>query len=96
MVKIMPKIYWERFSSIRLWWAQVTVTPDESKIKVFSRGTLNGLNGEIPEGGQNKPISILGERLLWKKAQKKEKKNKTSEVINRIMPHFKPFTTFEV
>lgn len=32
------------------------------------------------------PISIVGASLEWKKAQKKETKNKTSEVMNRIIP----------
>ena len=36
---------------------------------------------------------MVGASLLWKKAQKKEKKNATSEVINRIMPTRSPFTT---
>jgi len=50
----------------------------------------------IPVGGHLRPISIVGARLLWKKAQKKEKKNSTSEVINRIIPHRSPFITIEV
>ena len=41
-------------------------------------------------------MSTLGESLLWKKAQKKEKKNKTSEVIKKITPHRKPLTTILV
>jgi len=79
-----------------LWWAQVTVTPEDSRIIVFSKGTWKGLNGKIPWGGQNLPISKVGESLLWKKAQKKEKKNSTSEVINKIIPQRKPFSTIEV
>lgn len=46
----------------------------------------SGLKDLMPRGGQNCPISILGEREEWKKAQKKEKKNKISEMINRIIP----------
>lgn len=42
------------------------------------------------------PISILGARLLWKNAQKKEKKNRTSEVMNRIIPQRSPLPTIEV
>jgi len=42
---------------------------------VFIKGTLKGLKATTPAGGQTQPSSILGERLLWKKAQKKEKKN---------------------
>ena len=41
---------------------------------VFKRGTEKGLSGSIPKGGQNTPISIEGDKLLWKKAQKKRKK----------------------
>jgi hypothetical protein len=54
------------------------------------------LNGLIPVGGQKSPISRLGESLLWKKAQKNEKKNNTSDVIKRIIPHFSPLITFKV
>jgi hypothetical protein len=72
------------------------VTPEERRIIVFSRGTWKGLKGETPRGGQKLPISKVGERLLWKKAQKKEKKNKISEVMNRIIPHRSPFSTIEV
>ena len=63
---------------------------------VFNRGTWIGLNGEIPWGGHIIPSSMVGASLEWKKAQKKEKKNNTSEVINRIMPHRIPLATFSV
>jgi hypothetical protein len=42
----------------------VTVTPDDRRIIVFSRGTLKGLKGVIPVGGQNRPISKFGDKLL--------------------------------
>lgn len=60
---------------------------------MFNKGTWKGLIANIPKGGQNLPISKLGARLLLKKAQKKEKKNKTSDVINRIIPHCIPLKT---
>lgn len=41
-------------------------------------------------GGQFNPISMFGEILEWKYAQKNEKKNNTSDVINRIIPIFNP------
>jgi hypothetical protein len=85
-----------RFISNSLWWAQVTVTPDARSTAVFSRGTLNGLRGLIPVGGQQQPSSGVGARLLWKNAQKNAKKNNTSEVINRIIPHRNPFVTYVV
>ena len=78
------------------WWAHVTVTPDASRTAVFNRGTLNGFRGQTPEGGQLMPNSIVGARLLWKKAQKKALKNITSEVMKRIIPHSNPRWTFSV
>lgn len=44
-------------------------------------------------GGHKLPISILGDRLLWKKAQKKEIKKKTSDKIKNNIPNFNPFST---
>jgi L-serine deaminase len=69
------------------------VAPDVNKIAVFNKGTSNGLIGTIPTGGHCDPSSIPGDNELWKKAQKKEKKNITSEVINRSIPHFRPLCT---
>ena len=62
------------------------MTPDESSTAVFNKGTRKGLSGFIPVGGQVTPISTLGDRLLWKKAQKKAKKKQTSDVMKSIMP----------
>jgi len=95
-VIVNPVLVCEKFLSIKPWWAHVTVTPEANKIIVFKRGTWKGLNGITPWGGHCKPNSIVGERLLWKKAQKKEKKNNTSDVINRIIPHRNPFATINV
>ena len=63
---------------------------------MFRSGTLNGLSGVIPVGGHAHPSSGVGESLLWKNAQKNAKKNNTSDVINRIIPHRKPFVTYVV
>lgn len=52
-----------------------------------------GLNGLMALGGHLCPISMVGEILLWKKAQKKEIKKKISEAINKIIPVFRPFIT---
>ena len=60
---------------------------------VLRRGIWNGLKAWIPAGGHIVPSSTAGDSLLWKKAQKNEKKNRTSEVINRIIPHCSPMTT---
>ena len=66
-------------------------TPEDKRIKVFKRGIFMGLKGEMEFGGQISPNSIFGEMLLWKKAQKNEKKNRTSDVINKIIPNLRPF-----
>ena len=60
---------------------------------VFNKGICKGLNERIPVGGQREPISIVGDKLLWKKAQKNERKKNTSEIINKIIPHRKPLVT---
>lgn len=92
-VRIRAWIVLLRLFSRSLWWAQVTVTPEASNTAVFRRGTLNGFRGVIPAGGQQHPSSGVGDNLLWKNAQKNAKKNKTSEVINRIIPHRRPLVT---
>jgi len=62
------------------------VAPEDNKIKVLTKGISIGLNVFIPLGGQILPISIVGVRLASKNAQKKPKKNITSEAIKRIIP----------
>jgi hypothetical protein len=47
----------------------------------------------MPVGGQIAPSSTAGDKLLWKKAQKKETKKKISDTMNRIIPHRKPNVT---
>jgi len=63
---------------------------------VFKRGIAKGLIGSIPVGGHEHPISGVGANLLWKKAQKKEKKNITSEAMNKIIPQRIPRCTGDV
>lgn len=82
-----------RLPSIRLWCAQVTVTPEARSTAVFSRGILKGLMGVIPIGGQQQPNSGVGASLLWKNAQKNAKKKQTSDKINKIIPHRRPLVT---
>jgi hypothetical protein len=53
---------------------------------VFNNGTSIGLKTSIPLGGQIAPISITGASAAAKKAQKKAKKNITSDKIKRIIP----------
>lgn len=50
---------------MRLWWAQVIVTPDASSTEVFRRGTSRGFNGVMPVGGQWPPKQGVGARLEW-------------------------------
>lgn len=71
----------------------MTDTPDARSTAVLRRGTAYGFKGKIPVGGHVQPSSGVGARLLWKKAQKKEKKKATSEVINRIIPKRRPVET---
>jgi hypothetical protein len=47
-------------------------------------------------GGQVDPNSIVGDKLLWKKAQKNEIKKNTSETINKIIPQRSPLVTIFV
>lgn len=47
-------------------------------------------------GGHDSPNWIVGANLEWKYLQKNEIKKNTSEVIKRIIPHFKPDITFLV
>ena len=74
----------------------MTVTPEASRTAVLRRGTWKGLRVSIPVGGQCPPSSGVGARLLWKKAQKKAKKNRTSEVMKRIIPQRRPRPTGRV
>lgn len=69
------------------------MTPEASRIAVFSRGTSSGLRGWIPVGGQCPPSSGVGTRLEWKNAQKKPRKKKASDVMNKIIPYRRPFWT---
>jgi hypothetical protein len=85
-----------RLPSISLWWAHVTVTPEANRTAVFSSGTLNGLIGVMPTGGQQHPSSGVGAKLLWKNAQKKAKKKHTSDRMNKIIPQRRPLATYEV
>jgi hypothetical protein len=57
---------------------------------VFNKGTSIGSKTSIPFGGQMDPISITGAKAAAKKAQKKAKKNITSETMNKIIPYLKP------
>jgi len=47
------------------WWHQVTVTPEDKRIKVFKKGTLIGLKLTKPSGGHHWPSSIEGLNPKW-------------------------------
>lgn len=95
-VKAKPWAAWVWIFSVTAWCAHVTVTPEASKIAVLSRGIWNGLNTSIETGGQVPPVSIEGANLLWKKAQKKEKKKKISDTIKSTIPMRRPVVTLRV
>jgi hypothetical protein len=67
--------------------------PDDSNRTVFNNGTPKGLiiNSLSPMGGQTEPAKIEGDKLRWKNAQKNEKKNMISEIMNKTMPTFSPY-----
>jgi hypothetical protein len=44
-------------------WAQVILTPEERRIKVFKNGSSKGFKTSIPLGGQTQPIETAGDRL---------------------------------
>lgn len=70
--------------------------PEEIKIVEFNKGISKGLKGMILFGGQIEPISIFGDKLLWKNAQKNEIKKNTSDKINNNIPNLSPFSTKRV
>jgi hypothetical protein len=71
--------------------AHVTAAPEESNKTVLSKGIFQESKDTKRTGGQIPPIAVLGFKLNQKKAQKKAKKNITSEAIKSSIPSFKPF-----
>ena len=63
----------------------MTGTSYGSRTAVFNRGIYRGLNRKIPVGAPKDPISIVGDKLLRKKAQKNETKKNTLEIINNTV-----------
>ena len=74
IVNTNPKTASILLPAVIAWWAYVTVAPEQSKIKVFNKGTSIGLKTSIPFGGQTAPISIVGANAAAKKSPKKGKK----------------------
>ena len=85
-VSTSPKTASILFPAVIAWCAYVTVAPEHNKIKVFSSGTSIGSKTSIPLGGQIAPISITGANAAAKNAQKKAKKNITSDTIKSNIP----------
>jgi len=66
---------------------------------VLTIGSIKGLSASIsliPTGGQTPPIEIAGERLPWKKAQKKGKKSIASDTRNNSIPYLRANCTLNV
>jgi len=85
-----------RFFDNNLWCLHVIVKPEVNKIAVFNNGTLIGSIILIPLGGHMHPSSILGDKLLWKNAQKNAKKKQISLIINNSIPSRRFFWTYDV
>jgi len=81
---------------IKEWCAYVTVTPDDNKIIVLSKGSSNGFIALIPIGGQWAPNTTVGDNELWKYAQNIPRKNNPSETIKRATPILRPLCTAKV
>ena len=77
--------YYKAYSKLK---TEITVSLADTN--VFNKGTSHGLKVSIPNGGQIPPISIAGDVLEWKNAQKKAKKNIISDTIKSAIPHRKP------
>jgi len=78
------------------WCAKVIVTPEDNNKIVLTRGKPQTSKDWMLFGGQIPPIAIDGDKLTWKKAQKKAKKNIISETIKRIIPKRSPWRTANV
>ena len=63
---------------------------------MFNNGNSKGLTEFIPRGGHFAPNSIVGDKALWKNAQKIAKKNSASDIINKATPRLSPFCTANV
>lgn len=92
-VMVNPFLAFLKLLFSKEWCAQVIEAPDEIRIIVFNKGTLIGLKLTTDTGGHVCPSSILGLKEKWKNLQKKEEKNIISDVMNKIIPNFKPLIT---
>ena len=69
------------------------VRPDDKRRIVFTKGKPQTSKDWILLGGHIPPTAIEGDKLRWKKAQKKAKKNMISETIKRTIPKRNPWRT---
>ncbi len=92
IVIINPKTLLSRSLFKNAWCDQVIEAPEDKRIIEFNNGISIGWKISIPLGGHLLPISIFGETLLLKKAQKNLIKNITSEAINIIILNFNILT----
>lgn len=76
--------------------AHVVAKPEVKRRSVLVKGSSQISKAWRLLGGQTQPIAIDGAKLTWKKAQKKAKKNKISETINKAIPYRKPWRTTKV
>jgi hypothetical protein len=81
---------------IRAWCAQVTKAPLDNNNIVFNKGIAKGSKDSIPTGGHTAPISIVGAKAEWKKAQNTDMNAITSLKTNKINPKDKPDCTWLV
>ena len=78
------------------WCANVIVTPEDNNRSVLTKGNPHTSKAWIVFGGQIAPTAMAGDKLTWKKAQKKAKKNIISEIINKSIPNLNPVRTAQV
>jgi len=75
---------------------RVNIDPSAKSRTVLSKGNSKALIASIPLGGHWAPSSTVGDKALWKYAQKMAKKNKASDTINNATPMFSPLCTANV
>ena len=89
IVIIIPCTLSSHFPTKIEWWPQVREIPLLNKTTVFNKGTENADKGVTHIGGQTPPVSNLFLKEKEKKLQKKEKKKRTSLVINHPIDHLR-------
>lgn len=70
-------------------WAATKATPDVNKTTVLTNGNINASSvssKRMPSGGQTPPTVTAGDRLAWKKLQKKGKNSIASEAKKSDIP----------